>query len=595
MQLKAWDEFLSTEETNSFCKELAFSLTGRMSDQQLRFTLEEKLISGDWAYFGEYKPPYDRLSTIDSLLLVQVLALFSKREDIDLGIDKQEVAYEKFVASERRCDETNRIFKAWGFGRFQFSPDVERVLYAAQRKISSCLGNVPEVSSLRCRFGPGATTQVPKRTASAREKLGKRFACSEELAPEVSKLLEELPAWIPFTEDSDTATVTVELHPGQLHFVPKNARTNRSIVVEPSLNSFFQLGVGDYIADRLRTRGIDIRNQTTNQDLAQIASLYGELATLDLSSASDLIARELVAHLLPIDWFLFLDSLRTGTVEYEGTPMKLQKFSSMGNGFTFPLETLIFWALSSSCVDETKGEFASVYGDDIIVPVSSVELLRAVLNACGFLLNAEKSFWSGPFRESCGKDYHSGMLIRPVFLKDRLSGESAFVMHNFFVRHGDPESAAIVLRYILPELQLFGPDGYGDGHLLGDFIALPYGSHDPRKRAKQWGGYTFDTYTWVSRKSFRPTPGDYVYPSYAVYLREGRQDPFADKQVEMLARLGTKLFRHVYGDEAFKRVTKSLQGLDSSPTPFSKKTSSFGVTLPGKKGYKRISIYTLAI
>jgi hypothetical protein len=90
-----------------------------------------------------------------------------------------------------------------------------------------------------------------------------------------------------------------------------------------------------------------------------------------------------------------------------------QKFSSMGNGFTFELESLIFWALSKSVSD-----FVSVYGDDIIVDSTCRDRFVDLFRFCGFTTNESKSFWSGPFRESCGKHYFQGTDVTPIYQKD---------------------------------------------------------------------------------------------------------------------------------------------------------------------------------
>ena len=188
--------------------------------------------------------------------------------------------------------------------------------------------------------------------------------------------------------------------------------------------------------DRLRRFGIDLSSQERNKNLARIGSLTKALATLDLSSASDMISIELVYHLLPIEWVFFLKYFRTPVVEYQGNRHVLEKFSSMGNGFTFPLESLIFYALAISCVEEKElFDCVSVYGDDIIIPVKYYDTLVQVLTCCGFSVNKSKSFKNGPFRESCGGDYYEGIDIRPVYLKDRLSGFDAFRLHNFFSRN----------------------------------------------------------------------------------------------------------------------------------------------------------------
>jgi hypothetical protein len=199
------------------------------------------------------------------------------------------VAFSAFEQSERDCAATNALLRSWASGGFQFPPDVESVLFRAQRKIASVLGDVPSLSALKPRFGPGATTQLQKRTSSARRKLGQKFACSEDLVPHLKHVLAEMPGWITWEGDSETAVVSVDIYRGILRFVPKNALTDRSIVVEPMLNSMFQIGIGDYIARRLRVFGIDISDQTRNQNLALEGSISNALATLDLSSASDTI------------------------------------------------------------------------------------------------------------------------------------------------------------------------------------------------------------------------------------------------------------------------------------------------------------------
>jgi hypothetical protein len=55
-----------------------------------------------------------------------------------------------------------------------------------------------------------------------------------------------------------------------------------------------------------------------------------------------------------------------------------------------------------------------VYGDDIIVPVGFAEPVVRSLQSFGFAVNRTKSFWTGRFRESCGKEYYSGQDVSPI-------------------------------------------------------------------------------------------------------------------------------------------------------------------------------------
>jgi len=130
-------------------------------------------------------------------------------------------------------------------------------------------------------------------------------------------------------------------------FAPKTTDCSRMICVEPSLNMFFQLGLGAVLEDRLRTYfKVDLRNQPfKNRRLAQLGSKTGNFSTIDLSSASDSISIELCRQILPGWFFDTLMELRSSQTEIDGRPVTLEMISTMGNGFTFPLQTIIFAVL----------------------------------------------------------------------------------------------------------------------------------------------------------------------------------------------------------------------------------------------------------
>nr|UJQ85820.1 MAG: hypothetical protein 3 [Leviviridae sp.]UJQ85953.1 MAG: putative replicase protein [Leviviridae sp.] len=213
----------------------------------------------------------------------------------------------------------------------------------------------------------------------------------------------------------------------KLSSVPKNETTNRTICTEPSLNMFFQLGAGACI-ERLLSKGhnIDLTTQTsTNKRMAREGSINGKFSTIDLRSASDTISTTLVKHLLPRHLFALLDLIRSKRVKHDAEEFELHMFSSMGNGFTFPLQTLIFAELVRGAYDIlgispiTSGPDRnySVFGDDIICLKEAYNFVCQVLSACGFTVNDDKSFSVGAFRESCGGDYFKGFDIRAVYLR----------------------------------------------------------------------------------------------------------------------------------------------------------------------------------
>jgi hypothetical protein len=219
----------------------------------------------------------------------------------------------------------------------------------------------------------------------------------------------------------------------KITFVPKDARTERPIAVGASLNMYLQLGVKTWLQKRLLRVGLDLSDQETNQRLAYEGSRYSfikgiknpnQFATIDLASASDTISYELVKLLLPPDWFALLCDLRHESGAIGSESFKYEKFSAMGNGFTFPLESLIFWAVAKAAILQDgypclQSDIA-VYGDDIIIREKCVGSALRALTWSGFTVNHEKSFFSGPFKESCGADYFLGTDVRPFYLKRRL-------------------------------------------------------------------------------------------------------------------------------------------------------------------------------
>lgn len=471
----------------------------------------------------DYSIDYETIDVTDAIYARQIQAFFAKCEFLPLGIDREKASFELFMRAEAKCRETNTRLR---LGRSLNSERIESIMFIAQRKISRILGDVPEFSDFNFAFGPGAATNVNGQRACPRVKLGVDLVCSANFAPVAGDLLAEVPHWTALHcdfESEDSYRVNISVSPGKLVFVPKNAKIFRSIVVEPNLNGFFQKGVGSYIKERLLRFGLDLYDQQHNRDLAYEGSVSGKLATVDLSMASDCLAINLVRDLLPVDWVHLLDGLRTPSVLFRNQHIQLEKFSSMGNGYTFELESLIFYTISLAVCEQLQiaTEQVSVFGDDIIVPTAAYETLVEVLEFCGFSVNLDKSFSSGPFRESCGADYLHGIAIRPFYLKTRLSDQVLFVMHNWLLRQGEYELAERAKLHTHPAYRIYGPDGYGDGHLVGTHT-LRY----PRSaRRRQWGGGFFDTYILKQISYSDVCPGDAVLPVYSVYVRSGAHDP----------------------------------------------------------------------
>lgn len=176
--------------------------------------------------------------------------------------------------------------------------------------------------------------------------------------------------------------------------------------------------------------------------VARKASLTGAFATLDLKSASDTVCAALVKAALPPAWYEVLDSLRSPFTCIRPPLVKreawhrLEKFSSMGNGFTFELEMTLFTAvIRTVCPDLVPGKTMWVWGDDIIVPTSLAPIVKDALTFCGFTINTEKSFVDGPFRESCGGDFWNGEPVRPFHLKEIPDEPQKYIATANGIRH----------------------------------------------------------------------------------------------------------------------------------------------------------------
>lgn len=216
----------------------------------------------------------------------------------------------------------------------------------------------------------------------------------------------------------------------RLSFVPKSVKISRTICTEPLLNMLFQKGIESVLVKQLRTVvGIDFsKQQEKNRKLAQLGSKTGEFGTIDLSSASDSMSLGLIDEFFPrqVSYWLKLTRCER-TILPDGSEETLHMVSSMGNAFTFPLQTLFFLSLVYGVyrargikfnrpVGQSLGNFA-VYGDDIIVKHEAYDHVCKLLRLSGFKVNVDKSFNEGFFRESCGGDYFHGQNVRGVYIK----------------------------------------------------------------------------------------------------------------------------------------------------------------------------------
>lgn len=404
-----------------------------------------------------------------------------KCDDLPTTIDRKAVALEGFFSCERDCYRTNvRLSQYLDAGQLSAdSPDVtEQIICSARKKIERTLGRLPDFDNLEGRFGPGATfgdrgqwTTIPDKMSSLPTLTPGSFMFAFQWSQTW---------WAKACLDSGRELSYVRGN--RFTTVPKDCTKFRGIAVEPSINLFYQLALGRIVRRRLLTAGIDLQfGQSTHARVAREASIRGDFATIDLSSASDTISYNLVRLLLPDDWFQMFDQLRSPYTYVEGKWVKLEKFSSMGNGYTFELETLVFLALCSAAVeaDGTRavpGWNVHTFGDDIIVPTDRAEDVIAVLRYFGMTTNGRKTFVSGSFRESCGGDFFNGVPVRAFYLKEFPREPQHFIAMANGLRLMASASACYDYRFSLLRRSWFrildalpshirrlrGPQGLGD-------------------------------------------------------------------------------------------------------------------------------------
>lgn len=425
----------------------------------------------EWAQIANMAAePLHYLSADDYFKSAQASDLLRKMEDLDTGIDRKAVAFEKWEWAELRDYATNERLANYLDSPLRRTEgrSIENVILRARGLIRKWLGRVPEW--LEPRFGPGATISDKSRVCLIPDKLTSKPTATRD-ADFLHYLWRET-AW--GRAALNRGHEDFEFVRGNVFFtVPKDGKTDRACAKGPSINVSYQLAVGKHIRARLMKLGIDLDDgQETHAQVARFASIDGTYASIDLKSASDCVAYNLVKLLLPPDWFDLLNWMREPLTHlpHKGGWRKLEKFSAMGNGFTFELETLLFLGLICALDEDlVPGENTLVYGDDILVPTWHAVNVISCLKFFGFTTNEQKTFLDGPFRESCGGDYWLGQPVRAYQLKKSPTEPHEWIaLANGLRRNlqGLPGSKMRawfkVIDQIPSSARRFGPEGLGD-------------------------------------------------------------------------------------------------------------------------------------
>ena len=397
------------------------------------------------------------------------------------------------------------------------------------------------------KHGPGATADQlmgnQKFSMHWTWRLEKYFPSCDFLLPN--------PRYYPHLESVDFLDPGDEL-PVRVISVPKTQKTPRIIAIEPTCMQYAQQALARSLTDSLNRdsiakRFIRFNDQEPNQVLAREGSITGALATLDLSEASDRVSNKLAELITQRHSTLkgavqACRSRQAGVrVGREVQTITLAKFASMGSALCFPMEAMVFLTvvflgieqsvgrrLSFSDVESFEGRVA-IYGDDIIVPVDHVGPVIHALESFGFKVNSQKSFWTGKFRESCGKDYYDGTDVSYVKFRrewpdDRQSVAEVVSLVSFFNQCNDKHytQTSTWLRKQLRSLLGTFPKVSRDSAILGEWSDSDF---DITRMHKDW--QIPETRGYVVQVHLPENPLDGYRALLKWFLKEG-EDPLSE-------------------------------------------------------------------
>lgn len=480
---------------------------------------------------------------------------FSKKTP-ENGVDEvcRKAGLDKLMKGEGHCKVTNMTIESRISSNFQLFDRVSRI-------ILDIIGEVPYdiFTKNQVEFGPGSTVNLDSRSY---EQSGLFYKVSDKLiVPNRAKYylaahVSSHPNWVDnlgtfyhTQQNSDESRLQFEMrvfeshfqivdddYPSRISFVPKDKDEHRAIGIEMNGLVPLQKIVGNHFRRALFKRGINLNSQDRNKHLARLAKVFG-LSTIDLKNASSSISLELVRAIMPRDWMAILEGIRSshGFCRDLDEPIEYQMISSMGNGFTFELESLIFYALVIATCEEgglspveiTRS--VSVFGDDIIIPRSVSSDFVTNLSLFGFTANKEKSFIDGFFFESCGSDYYRCAEVRPFFLKREVKTvrDLFFCLNSILYRFIKTGISSLRNLYLymfkfVRNVKAFGPLNFERSLQTGrlDHDDMEAVLRVPLDYAQAHGGVKYDPtlFAWTYRKYIRISVNDPFSqnPQYAV-------------------------------------------------------------------------------
>lgn len=482
-----------------------------------------------------------------AIFFIRQLTLMWKKINLPCSSERVEAAYDKYIKCESEVQEWSEQVKDELLARFDSVVDLvwNSDLCFLDRKVFE--------GEIVPRHGPGATADRLRGNQkydqqSWTQRLEEYFPSIDYLVPN-SGFYDRLDA-VDFREPEAEMPVRVIT-------VPKTLKTPRIIAVEPTCMQYAQQALMELIVSRLEQSNvlfgsIGFTDQTPNQRMACAGSWTGRLATLDLSEASDRVSNLLVKRLFRHAPSLLgaLQACRSSRADVPGYGViSLSKFASMGSAVCFPVEAMVFLTVVLVGISDelsrnlTKADLAiylpqvRIYGDDIIVPVEFARSVACALEVFGLKVNTRKSFWTGKFRESCGKDYYDGSDVTVTYVRRMLPGSRSDVSEII---------SGFALRNQLYEAGLWRSTEYVDTILSG-FAPTPvvaktspvlgrysYLGHQPEKECPRLHRPLVKGYMVRPRAPLSPISGEGALLKF--FLKRGREPIHDAKHLERYGR-----------------------------------------------------------
>lgn len=368
--------------------------------------------------------------SIDAIFAIRQITLFLSKLSLPCSPERVEKAFEGYVSCEKELKEKEREWSSADYADFS---RVSSLLFAS---LFSRIDEDIYYDRIVPKNGPGVTADRVSNNSrfsltTWTERLEKIFRAVDFIIPS--------PKYFPLLENVEFLEPGAEI-PVRVITVPKTLKTPRIIAIEPAHMMYVQQAILEcflkhWSRDDILNQFLGFDDQLPNQQFAREGSLNENIATLDLSEASDRVSNQLVRVMLKPHPHMAegVDACRTRKADVFGHGvLRLSKFASMGSALCFPMEACTFLTciflgiekelrtpLTRQLIKQFVGS-VRVFGDDIIVPKEYVSSVVDQLERFGAKVNRSKSFWTGKFRESCGKEYYDGFDVSIVKMRQVL-------------------------------------------------------------------------------------------------------------------------------------------------------------------------------